>query len=405
MAGSKTLNKFKDSKIPKKGTGTTSVEVPIYQEPNTHSKIIGTIKKDDIINWISKSICDEREWVRCDKINNFGYIIGNEIDGKCNLNMDTVQEKKEEKKENIFNYNEDIIISKEEYEIGLEGFREILEEKDGGDENYDDANLSNSTETGNNSTHNDVLIKDDDEYNNDDIFKENYLDNLYFDENSNIDNAIKENKKELNYLFNKINQDKENENNISKALQEINDIIPGHNNLTNKDLLNTLDSIPRGKKNNNISTMITVADDLADEMKKVKGSIRLTDGELHGNNFSPKYYSSGWNGGSRAQIKTYKVSKIGEKISKITKPLQKGLTVVKICKSLIEGGNTATVEISEEAGSFLGEKLGKCLGGLIGGPIGYFIGGYVGSFFGGKYGKKYGESIVEKNKKNKEDKK
>ena len=69
-------------------------------------------------------------------------------------------------------------------------------------------------------------------------------------------------------------------------------------------------------------------------MIEVKGSLRLTDGELHGNNFSPKYYSSGWGGGSRAKIKTYKISKIGEKISKVTAPLSAELEVVKLYKSL-----------------------------------------------------------------------
>ncbi len=41
------------------------------------------------------------------------------------------------------------------------------------------------------------------------------------------------------------------------------------------------------------------------------GSFRLASNGL----FSPKYYSSGWNGGSRAGIKTYNFSKLGGKIS------------------------------------------------------------------------------------------
>lgn len=97
MAGNKALEKFKNSKVPKRGTTTTTAEVPIYQEPNTHSKIIGTIKKNEIINWISKSICDEREWIRCDNKNNFGYIISGEMDGTCNINMDFIKEKKRRK--------------------------------------------------------------------------------------------------------------------------------------------------------------------------------------------------------------------------------------------------------------------------------------------------------------------
>ena len=45
MAGNKALEKFKNSKVPKKGKGTTNAEVKIYSEPNTHSKVIGAIKK------------------------------------------------------------------------------------------------------------------------------------------------------------------------------------------------------------------------------------------------------------------------------------------------------------------------------------------------------------------------
>ena len=97
MAGNKALEKFKDSKVPKKGSGTTNTDLPIYQEPNTHSKVIGTIKKDENFDWVGKSICDGKEFVRCDK--NFGYIAINEINGKCNLNMDTVKEIKFEKLE------------------------------------------------------------------------------------------------------------------------------------------------------------------------------------------------------------------------------------------------------------------------------------------------------------------
>ena len=97
MAGNKALEKFKKSKIPKKGTSTTTAEVPIYQEPNTHSKIIGTIQKDEMVNWISKSICEEKEWIRCDKKNNYGYIISGELDGTCNINMNLIQEKKRRK--------------------------------------------------------------------------------------------------------------------------------------------------------------------------------------------------------------------------------------------------------------------------------------------------------------------
>ena len=91
MAGNKTLQKFKDSKIPKKGKGKVANEIPIYKEPNTHSEIIGKLNKDQEIKWISKSICDEREWVRMNEDNNFGYVVGYDKDGNCNLEIDTIK--------------------------------------------------------------------------------------------------------------------------------------------------------------------------------------------------------------------------------------------------------------------------------------------------------------------------
>ena len=160
MAGNKALEKFKNSKVPKRGTNTTTAEVPIYQEPNTHSKIIGTIKKNEIINWISKSICDEREWIRCDNKNNFGYIISGEMDGTCNINMDFIKEKKEEK----YSKNESIL-SQEENEYGQNALNEILEEDEKKVENNNDDDYSNSTSFGNNSNNFDIFDKNDEECN------------------------------------------------------------------------------------------------------------------------------------------------------------------------------------------------------------------------------------------------
>ena len=44
----------------------------------------------------------------------------------------------------------------------------------------------------------------------------------------------------------------------------------------------------------------------------VEGSFRLTNGAYNGNAFSPKYYPSGWLGGSRARISTYSIGKIAK---------------------------------------------------------------------------------------------
>ena len=264
MAGNKALEKFKNSKVPKKGTGATNAEVKVYSEPNTHSKVIGAIKKGEKINWISKSICEEKEWIRSDGINNFGYIIANTMEGTCNLNMDSVKETKEEKVEKK-ETNDESQITKEENDIVNEALREILEE-DGKKDEHNDSNFSNSTGLGNisNINQNETFDKAEEvnaifdgkndyvfEPKNDDLFKEDNLDNLYFDGDiTNLDGAIKENNKILSDLLNMMDQDKEKETNISKALESISDILPGNKNLTKKDLLCQLDSLPLGNIDN-----------------------------------------------------------------------------------------------------------------------------------------------------------
>jgi len=45
--------------------------------------------------------------------------------------------------------------------------------------------------------------------------------------------------------------------------------------------------------------------------ERAPGSFRLTNGLANGSAFSPKYYGSGWAGGSRARISTYNIGKIG----------------------------------------------------------------------------------------------
>ena len=148
MAGNKALQKFKDSKIPKKGKAKTIIEIPIYSEPNTHSSIIGHIKKNQEITWISKSICDDREWIRCNQKNNYGYIVGYENDGKCNLDIGTIKETKEEtKKEYGFEQKVEVIpITKEEIKLGDEALEEILNDDDKKYDNNNESKTHISTE-------------------------------------------------------------------------------------------------------------------------------------------------------------------------------------------------------------------------------------------------------------------
>ena len=130
------------------------------------------------------------------------------------------------------------------------------------DENDENSTHSKSTEIENISNHSDNFAKVEDElnkafeYKNDDIFKddevvfepkEEYYDNSYFDPDiSNLDEVKKKFNFELNNFTETIERDKENEINYLNA---INDIFPGQKNLPVKDLLlETLDSIPGGKK-------------------------------------------------------------------------------------------------------------------------------------------------------------
>lgn len=426
MAGNKALEKFKDSKVPKKGSGTTNTDLPIYQEPNTHSKVIGTIKKDENFDWVGKSICEGKEFVRCDK--NFGYIAINEINGKCNLNMDTVKEIKFEKLEidsnKIIYENE---LTEEEKKLGDQAQKEILEKDDEKDcnNNYSN-NTSSSTNQENDSCHNDIFNKTEEQLNNifdikndevfkendtfvkdkyEDIFKEDNLINVYFGGDiSNLDEAInytnKENQKLKDDILSMMKENKEQENNIIKSIKSINDIIPGQFNIPNSDLLlKTLELNPGGKKYNNelinenkeedeyitIENINTVVDGIADGMKESKASFRLTDGKK-GNNISFKYYKSGWNGGSKAGINTYKNSTIGKKIKRYTF----WLGIFYSGKNIYEGyeedgekfGDNAKIALYEEGSSWVGGKLFAAFGSIFG-PIGTVIGSIIGSFFFG----------------------
>lgn len=439
MAGKKGLLKFHNSKIPKKGTGTTKVDLLIYQEPNTHSQIIGKVNKNEIINWISKSFCQEKEWIRCDNKNNFGYIICDEMDGDGtnSLNMDSIQEKKEENNLNLYlnkYFNNESQITNEEYEIGNEALRQILEE----DEKKDYNNTLDNTE--NNSIYEYSIDNFDDteeeinmESKSNEILEEDKIDYLHYNgDASKLDWAIKEKQKKnkmLSNILNLVKNDKKQENNISKSLESINDILSTkENNHSNKDLkLSVFDSNPKGNERNDqykdnhngllgsvgniASNANTVVENVTKGMKEIEGTIRLTNGAYNGNKFSPKLYESGWKGGGKARIKTYNVSKIGSHIEKSR--LKFGLGIISKAKKVNDIfkedgskiGDKITVAISKEIGGKAGAKIGERIGTTIGfafGPfgaaLGMIIGRVVGEFVGEKVGEKAAEILIEKKK-------
>ena len=284
MAGNKALQKFKESKIPKKGKGKTIIEVPIYKEPNTKSDVIGIIKKDCEIRWIGKSICDEREWIRTDESNNFGYIVGYEKDGKCNLDVESIKERKDEKKkENNYKIkikpNEIIPLTTEEINFGKEALKEILnDDNKKGDNNNDNNSIGEYKSTGPGEYYGDFGNKSDlssleedkvkvpdikiDEDNWDDFFEDDIskIDFGKYEPNKLLNEILckfeeenknnEEKKSDSNDNSTNINKETEEEISISKAISSIMDIIPGNDKLSDNDniLQGTLDSLPLGKK-------------------------------------------------------------------------------------------------------------------------------------------------------------
>jgi len=239
MAGNKALEKFKESKIPKKGKGKIIIEIPIYKEPNTQSEKIGTIKKNQEVSWISKSICDEREWIRCNKDNNYGYIVGYEKNGKCNLDVGSIIEKKDDeiKKEYGFEQKNEIIpITEEEITLGNEALEEILngdDEKKDDDEGESRTNKSTEMDESNKSYYSGfeegksktgITIEEDDDWN--DSF-ENDINKLDFikSENEKLINEIKcqidNEKSKGKNNDSKSSKKNQNENTVSKAISDL----------------------------------------------------------------------------------------------------------------------------------------------------------------------------------------
>src|SRR5690606_9838096 len=52
-------------------------------------------------------------------------------------------------------------------------------------------------------------------------------------------------------------------------------------------------------------------------LENTPGSFRFTNGAYNGDVFSPKFYASGWTGGSVARIKTYNLAKIGKAVGNV----------------------------------------------------------------------------------------
>ena len=135
----------------------------------------------------------------------------------------------------------------------------------------------------------------------------------------------------------------------------------------------------------------------------IKGSYRIT----HNGKFSPKYYSSGWGGGSKARIKTHKLGNTLGAISKVTTVIGVGKTAYIFYAAYKNDGNevgkntkiTATSEAGSWLGAFGGSSTGATIGSLccpgVGTIAGGIIGGIAGGYGGGKGNEKLGEKIFD----------
>ena len=207
----------------------------VFKEPNNNSEKIGIIQKGELLNWISKSICDEREWIRLGKSSNFGYIIGYDKSGKCNMDIESIKETKIEKNKiteiSKPKDNKNIVITKEEMDFGVQAMNEILNEPQ--NHNYGELKPINiklvndySTNESIDSTESNNSIIDSTNYDfnklNEDE-KDIFLDNLYYAQDITKDEIIK---KEQNKLINKLynpEQDKIifNEEKRNNAINEL----------------------------------------------------------------------------------------------------------------------------------------------------------------------------------------
>lgn len=66
-----------------------------------------------------------------------------------------------------------------------------------------------------------------------------------------------------------------------------------------------------------IDSLIEAVQDISGEIEDTKSTFRITNGAKNGNKISFKNYESGWTGGSRAKIKTYKIAPIAKTVSKL----------------------------------------------------------------------------------------
>ena len=435
MAGNKALKKFADSKIPQKGKGTLTKEINIYKEPNTHSEIVGKINAGEEIFWISKSICEEREWVRCDKTQNFGYIVAHEKDGLCNVegNFENIKLEKTEDKKVIENVNTTPELTEDEIEMGNEALKEIFNDDKKAFE-YDDEPFHDKSTVFSDSQNN-SLDEQLEKINNieglDDI-------NIMKEYNVNDVNVCEEQEEKINFalfekevdlfqqLFTEMEKEKEKKDNqesevFKNTIDSIMNLLPDQK---SKEELKTY--IDNSKKEevpeveiimnvyNNIPGMNSYQENLSKDIinlaeytiegitdseegfRKLKGTFKYKKNEKI---TKPKYYENGWNGGTKDHIKTIKSVKIADYL----KIFGYAVNFINISKAFVQDKCTVGENCAEEIASYglskLGAKFGCFIGRtfLRGGPVGAIIGAVAGGMYlAHKYKEPIGHFIYEK---------
>ncbi|MEM9932637.1 MAG: RHS repeat-associated core domain-containing protein, partial [Bacteroidota bacterium] len=168
-----------------------------------------------------------------------------------------------------------------------------------------------------------------------------------------------------------------------------------------EELLNTQESSYKFSPPQSANSTLDGISGLGTGMVKQGGSIRLTNGVANGNAFSPKFYQSGWTGGSRARISTYNLGTLGKSVGRLGTG-----------GAVIMGGLDITVNAYKEGGfgqetqKATGRTVGSLGGGWGGATLGAYIGshflgvgaipgGIVGGILGGWGGSEVGEAVAE----------
>ena len=139
------------------------------------------------------------------------------------------------------------------------------------------------------------------------------------------------------------------------------------------------------------------------------GSFRVTNGAYNGNRLILRHYQSGWTGGSRAQITTYNMTRVGSNLGRWSIYGSVLLGAYNINEANIQDGRSfgyntqvATAQTAGGiAGGWAGAKGGAAAGAAIGvwfwgaGVVpGAIIGGLIGGVAGGWIGSEAARATV-----------